>query len=60
MINTKYRNIKNGNVYIVINQAIDCTNVRDGTEVMVYYPENNKDLLCVRDKKEFLVKFIAI
>ena len=60
MINSKYRNIKNGNVYCVVNQAIDCTNERDGTEVIIYYPESNKDFLCVREKKEFLVKFIKI
>ena len=60
MINSKFRNIKNGNVYIVLNQGIDCTNERDGTEVIVYYPEDKKDFLCVREKKEFLVKFIEI
>lgn len=60
LINTKYRNIKNGNVNIVINQAIDCTNERDGTEVIIYYPENNKGFLCVRKKTGFLVKFTEI
>jgi len=60
MINSKYRNIKNGNVYTILNQAIDCTNERDGTEVIIYYPENKKELLCVREKKEFFIKFIAI
>ena len=60
MINSKYRNIKNGNIYIVLNEAIDCTNERDGTEVIIYYPENRKEFLCVREKKKFLVKFIAI
>jgi len=60
MIDSKYRDIKIGNVYILLNQAIDCTNERDGTEVIVYYPENKKEFLCVREKKEFLVKFIAI
>lgn len=51
MTNSKYRNIKNGNIYIVLNQAIDCTNERDGTEVIIYYPENKNDFLCVREKK---------
>ena len=60
MINTKYRNKKNGNIYIVFNYAIDCTNERDGTNVIIYYPENNKDFLCVREKNEFLVKFEKI
>ena len=60
MINSKYRNIKNGNIYYELNQAIDCTNERDGTEVIIYYPENKKEFLCVREKKEFLVKFVAI
>ena len=56
----KYRNIKNGNVYIIKDYAIDCTNERDGTEVVIYYPENNEDFLCVREKKEFLFKFLKI
>ena len=60
MINEKYRNIKNNNVYIVLGSAIDCTNERDGTDVVVYYPENKKDFLCVREKTEFLTKFIEI
>jgi hypothetical protein len=59
-MNTKYRNIKNKNVYIVLSNAIDCTNERDGTEVVIYYPENKKDFLCVREKTEFLSKFIEI
>jgi hypothetical protein len=60
MNNKRYRNKKNGNVYIVLNHAIDCTNERDGTKVVIYYPENNRDFLCVREENEFLIKFDEI
>ena len=60
MINSTYKNKKNGNMYIVLNHAIDCTNERDGTDVIIYYPENNKEFLCVRERNEFLAKFEEI
>jgi len=53
----RYRNLKNGNVYVVLGHAIDCTNERDGTNVVIYYPENNRDILYVREEKKFLIKF---
>ncbi|WP_305073310.1 hypothetical protein [Propionivibrio sp.] len=52
-----YINRKNGKRYIVIAEGIDCTNARDGTPVIVYHPEEKPELVCVREKAEFLVKF---
>ena len=52
-----YINRKNGKRYIVMAEGIDCTNARDGTAVIVYHPEENPELVCVREKAEFLVKF---
>lgn len=45
---------KTGNTYKLITLAIDCTNVRDGTEVAVY---TNGDKVFVREKNEFIQKF---
>jgi hypothetical protein len=53
----RYRNKKNGNVYLRRHDAIDCTNSRDGTPVVVYAPEARPDELFVREMAEFLVKF---
>lgn len=50
-------NKKNGKRYVVMTEGIDCTNERDGTPVIVYYPEDNPKLICVRERTEFLAKF---
>jgi hypothetical protein len=52
-----YKNIKNGNIYKILSHAIDCTNNRDGTKVIVYCPLNNELLICVREETEFYIKF---
>ena len=52
-----YINRKNGKRYVVLAEGIDCTNVRDGTPVIVYHPEDNPNRVCVREKAEFIVKF---
>ncbi len=52
-----YINKKNGKRYLVIAHGIDCTNERDGTPVIVYSPEDNPDLICVREEQEFRAKF---
>lgn len=52
-----YINKKNGKRYIVTGEAIDCTNARDGTPVIIYHPEDNPKLVCVRERAEFLLKF---
>lgn len=54
MKNNKYRNKKNGKIYIVLGEAIDCTNKRDGTICILY---NDGKKLFVREKKEFFEKF---
>lgn len=46
---------KTGNKYQVIaDEAIDCTNERDGLPVVIYYRDG---LFFVREKAEFLEKF---
>lgn len=54
MKSNKYRNKKNGKIYIVVSEVIDCTNERDGTICILY---NDGKKLFVREKKEFLEKF---
>lgn len=51
----KWLHKKTGNEYKLITIAIDCTNVRDGTEVAVYTDGIN---VFVREKAEFLQKFM--
>lgn len=50
-------NKKNGKRYRQMAEGIDCTNARDGTPVVIYYPEDNPALICVREKSEFSRKF---
>ena len=46
---------KTGNKYQVIaDEAIDCTNERDGLPVVIYYRDGK---FFVRDKTEFIEKF---
>ena len=52
--NTIWINNKNGKEYTVLGEAIDCTNERDGLEVIVYEIEGKQ---FVREKKEFTEKF---
>ena len=52
-----YINKKNGKRYIVMAEGVDCTNVRDGTPVIIYYPEDNPNLISVRERAEFIIKF---
>ena len=56
-----YRHKKTGTLYQLIAHAIDCTNNRDGTEVVVY-AKHGTDIdnhVFVRDRKEFEEKFHA-
>jgi len=55
---TTWRNIKNGNLYRVLHHAVDCTNARDGQDVIVYCPDDRPDFICVREKAEFEAKFV--
>lgn len=47
---------KTGNIYTVIaDNAVDCTNERDGTQTVVYC--NSEGMWFVREAKEFWQKF---
>ena len=52
----QYRNKKNGKIYTVTGEALNCTNAQDGQEMFIY---NVKDceLTFVRSKEEFNEKF---
>lgn len=56
--NSLWTNKKNGREYQVIKEAIDCTNERDGLIVVVYICKEVEDKLFVREKNEFLSKFL--
>lgn len=55
--NSLWINNKNGREYKVIDEAIDCTNERDGLIVVVYICKEAGGKLFVREKNEFLKKF---
>ena len=56
----KYRNKKTGKIYNHVTSAIDCTNNRSETRVIVYSPEDDESIVYVRDEKEFIKKFDTI
>jgi hypothetical protein len=60
MKNSIWKNNKKNTFYTVLNEAIDCTNERDGLIVVVYKANEDSSLLFVREKKEFLDKFTFI
>lgn len=53
----RYQNKKTKDIYCILSKAIDCTNQRDGTLVVIYYPEADPKTLYVREEKEFDMKF---
>ena len=55
--NSLWINNKNEREYQVLNEAIDCTNERDGLIVGVYICKEAEGKLFVREKNEFLKKF---
>ena len=58
MSSKKYRNIKNGNFYEVIREdVINCTNANDGQIMVMYKSLEHPELLFVREKSEFYIKF---
>ena len=58
MSSKKYRNIKNGNFYEVIrDDVINCTNANDDQIMVMYKSLDHPELLFVREKSEFYVKF---
>ena len=61
MSSKKYRNIKNGNIYEVIrDDVINCTNANDNQKMVLYRCDEYPDLLFVREKNEFNIKFMEI
>ncbi len=55
MTNEIWQNLKTNKFYKIYNKAIDATNERDGTRVIVYYSQRGE--LFVREEKEFRQKF---
>lgn len=54
----KYRNNKNGNIYIVLREnIINATNKDDGKLMVLYYPEEKPEMQFVRELEEFKIKF---
>lgn len=51
-----YKNKKKGTLYSIIGLAIDATNSRDGTKVIVY-KSCDDGALYVREEDEFVLKF---
>lgn len=54
-----YRNKKNHKECYIIGFAIDCTNARDGSRVVIYKTDDALAIF-VRDEKEFFEKFEAL
>ena len=52
----QYRNKKNGKIYTVTGEALNCTNVQDGQEMFIYNVDDC-ELTFVRSKEEFNEKF---
>ena len=57
---TRWKHNKTGRIYSLIAQAIDCTNSRDGTPVIIYSPEDAPENLYIREVGEFETKFTQI
>ena len=52
------RHNKTGNIYFILKVgAIDCTNKRYGTKVVVYAPDDDENTIYIRDETEFFDKF---
>ena len=58
MYSKRYKNKKKGTFYVLINDnVINCTNANDGQIMVMYKSEDNPDLVFVREKEEFFIKF---
>lgn len=53
---SKVRNKKTGKTYLKLDDAVDCTNERDGTPVVIYTDDDFEDIY-VRAAVEFAEKF---
>jgi hypothetical protein len=54
---TIWRNKKTGELYRIYDKAIDCTNERDGINVIIYGLKSNDNQTFVREESEFYEKF---
>lgn len=54
-----YKNNKNGKIYEVIGECLNCTNAQDGQEMFIYRLSDH-DLIFVRSKEEFYKKFTSL
>lgn len=52
-----YRHKKTGVVYRHLAVAVDCTNVRDGTLVVIYCPLDDEHTIYVREQSEHEERF---
>jgi hypothetical protein len=55
-----YRHKKTEKRYLLLAHAMDCTNARDGTPVIVYCHDDDQNTIFVREEAEFFEKFEAI
>ena len=55
----QYRNKKNGKIYTVTGECLNCTNAQDGQEMYIYKVEGS-DLTFARSKQEFHEKFTKV
>ena len=55
-----YRHKKTGKTYRMLAAGVDCTNVRNGTAVVIYCPNDELNTIYVREKEEFYAKFEAL
>ena len=55
-----YRHKKTGKTYFWLAAAVDCTNSRDGTLVVVYCPDDDEHTIYTREDSEFHEKFEMI
>jgi len=56
----RYKNRKNQKIYMCLAKGIDCTNVRDGIEVVIYHLIDDNRNIYVRELQEFINKFEKI
>lgn len=56
----RVRNIKTGNVYIILGSAIDQTNDRGGRTMIIYHPEGQSNQVYTREAVEFTEKFESL
>jgi hypothetical protein len=52
-----FKNKKSGKLYRWLASGIDCTNIRDGTRVVIYRVESDPVGVFVREESEFFEKF---